>query len=85
MQHSSTLRSNAGPLLTLRALCLPRACALERRWREYRGFKCDFTLLDRNGGAGWDLAKKLVCKRDPLNRWVQGVGWGWGARTAGDP
>jgi serine/threonine protein kinase len=29
---------------------------------------CDFSLLDRGGGAGWDLACKLVRKRDSLNR-----------------
>jgi hypothetical protein len=29
---------------------------------------CDFALLDRNGGAGWDLACRLVRERDNLNR-----------------
>ncbi len=29
---------------------------------------CDFTLLDRNNGAGWDLVKKLVAERNNLNR-----------------
>ena len=39
------------------------------RWRDTRGGKYDFTLLDRNNGAGWDLAKRLVCKRD---EWFRG-------------
>ncbi|GAB4813213.1 hypothetical protein N2152v2_000259 [Parachlorella kessleri] len=36
-----------------------------RQWRETssRAAQMDFTLLDRGGGAGWDLACKLVCKR----------------------
>ena len=38
------------------------------RWREYRGMRCDFTLLDRNGKAGWDLASKLLRPRDQYNR-----------------
>lgn len=29
---------------------------------------CDFTLLDRNNGAGWDLVKRLVCERNGINR-----------------
>lgn len=29
---------------------------------------CDFDLLDRQGGAGMDLAKKLIRERDTLNR-----------------
>lgn len=29
---------------------------------------CDFSLLDRNGGAGWDLACQLVRERGSLNR-----------------
>jgi hypothetical protein len=28
----------------------------------------DFSLLDRNGGAGWDLATRLVCRRNALRR-----------------
>ncbi|KAK9802684.1 hypothetical protein WJX73_005630 [Symbiochloris irregularis] len=28
----------------------------------------DFDLLDRNGKAGWDLARKLLCKRNSLLR-----------------
>jgi len=39
-----------------------------QRWRDMRGSKYDFTLLDRNNKAGWDLALKLICKRDKLNR-----------------
>jgi hypothetical protein len=28
----------------------------------------DFSLLDRNGGQGWDLACKLLCQKNELNR-----------------
>ncbi|GLC37701.1 hypothetical protein PLESTB_000886900 [Pleodorina starrii] len=44
------------------------------RWRMYRGQKYDFSLLDRNGGAGWDLACKLITKRDQFNRGRLSVG-----------
>lgn len=37
-------------------------------WRATRGSRYDYTLLDRRGNAGWDLACKLVCRRDSLNR-----------------
>ena len=30
--------------------------------------KYDFELLDRNGKAGWDLARKLLRKRTSVNR-----------------
>mmetsp|Transcript_14186 Transcript_14186/g.38438 ORF Transcript_14186/g.38438 Transcript_14186/m.38438 type:complete len:524 (+) Transcript_14186:32-1603(+) len=38
------------------------------QWRDYRGSRIDFTLLDRNGKAGWDLATKLLKPRDKFNR-----------------
>nr|AAO63769.1 protein kinase [Chlamydomonas reinhardtii] len=38
------------------------------RWRMYKGSKYDFSLLDRNKSAGWDLACKLITKRDSANR-----------------
>ena len=38
------------------------------RWREARGSRLDFTLLDRNKKAGWDLASKLICRRDKYLR-----------------
>lgn len=38
-------------------------------WREkFAGPQWDFSLLDMNGGAGWDLASKLVCKRNARRR-----------------
>ncbi|CAL8467457.1 g6995 [Coccomyxa elongata] len=37
-------------------------------WRATRGSRYDYTLLDRRGNAGWDLACKLVCRRNSLNR-----------------
>jgi hypothetical protein len=33
----------------------------------------DFTLLDRAGGSGWDLAVKLLAKRNSWNRGRLGV------------
>ncbi|KAL6752611.1 protein kinase [Haematococcus lacustris] len=38
------------------------------RWRDYRGYRCDFSLMDRNNGAAFDLASKLLCPRDQYNR-----------------
>eukprot|EP00877_Chromochloris_zofingiensis_P006184 jgi/Chrzof1/1819/Cz10g22110.t1_STN8[v5.2] len=38
------------------------------QWRMYQGKNMDFTLLDRNRGAGWDLVCKLLRKRNQLNR-----------------
>ena len=29
-----------------------------------RSVYCDFSLVDRRGGQAWDLARKLVCKRN---------------------
>ena len=39
-------------------------------WRNTSGKarQCDFSMLDRNGGAGWDLACRLVRERGGLNR-----------------
>jgi serine/threonine protein kinase len=37
-------------------------------WRRYNGQRMDFTQLDRQGGAGWDLARRLLAPRDKLNR-----------------
>lgn len=37
-------------------------------WRQYRGSRYDFTQLDRNNEAGWDLAKKLLRPRNNINR-----------------
>ncbi|CAG9465374.1 unnamed protein product [Pedinophyceae sp. YPF-701] len=37
------------------------------QWRasgQPRARNANFTMLDRKGGAGWDLAKRLVCKRN---------------------
>lgn len=45
-----------------------------KRWREARGAKYNFTLLDRAAGAGWDLACKLVRKRDAFQRGRLSVG-----------
>jgi len=40
-----------------------------RKWREeYAGNMWDFSILDSYGGAGWDLACKLVCKRNAIRR-----------------
>lgn len=37
-------------------------------WRRGPGRSYDFTQLDRQGRAGWDLATKLLSKRNDLNR-----------------
>lgn len=37
-------------------------------WRAYNGRSYDFSLLDRNNGAGWDLAQKLLAQRNQYNR-----------------
>jgi hypothetical protein len=49
-----------------------RAQDLEQ-WRRYNGRSMDFTLLERNGGAGWDLAQKLLAKRNDFYRGRIGV------------
>ena len=41
------------------------------RWRKYKGARYDFTLLDRNGGAAFDLARRLLAPRDKLKRLVR--------------
>ena len=33
-----------------------------------QGARFDYTLLDRKGSAGWNLAQKLLCRRNSLNR-----------------
>mmetsp|Transcript_27018 Transcript_27018/g.66635 ORF Transcript_27018/g.66635 Transcript_27018/m.66635 type:complete len:288 (+) Transcript_27018:42-905(+) len=38
------------------------------RWRRDYGKNYDWTLLDRNGGLGWDLAQKLVRPRNIFQR-----------------
>jgi len=37
-------------------------------WRARQGRAFDFSQLDRANGAGWDLAQKLLAKRNSLNR-----------------
>jgi len=37
-------------------------------WRRTRGVRCDTALLDRRDGAGWDLARRLIRRRNGLNR-----------------
>jgi hypothetical protein len=37
-------------------------------WRATKGARYDFTQLDRKAAAGWDLAMKLLCRRNALNR-----------------
>jgi hypothetical protein len=43
-------------------------------WRQYKGSRCDFSLLDRNKGAAWDLATRLITKRDKYFRGRLSVG-----------
>ncbi|KAG2491716.1 hypothetical protein HYH03_009879 [Edaphochlamys debaryana] len=44
------------------------------RWRLYKGARYDYTLLDRRDKAGWDLAVRLLAKRDGSNRGRLSVG-----------
>jgi hypothetical protein len=44
------------------------------QWRRFNGRSMDFTQLDRNNGAGWDLAQKLLARRDKYNRGRISVG-----------
>ncbi len=37
-------------------------------WRLTRGTRCNLALLDRRDGAGWDLARQLIRRRNSLNR-----------------
>ena len=40
-----------------------------QKWRKTtKVARIDFDLLDIDGGMGWDLATKLVCERNALNR-----------------
>ncbi|CAK0787333.1 hypothetical protein CVIRNUC_010551 [Coccomyxa viridis] len=39
-----------------------------KEWRNTKGYRYDFDLLDRKGGAAWDLAQKLICRRNAVNR-----------------
>jgi len=43
-------------------------------WRRYNGQNMDFTQLDRQGGAGLDLARRLLAPRDRFNRGRLSVG-----------
>ena len=43
-------------------------------WRRTRGSRCTLTLLDRRDGAGWDLAKRLIRRRNALYRGRLGAG-----------
>lgn len=56
-------------LLLTHSVCWLFACLQNlENWRQYNGRNYDFTLLDRNKGAGWDLAQKLLAKRNKYNR-----------------
>lgn len=37
-----------------------------REWRRTTRLRADFSVLDQDGGQGWDLVCKLVCPRGPL-------------------
>lgn len=60
------LRSNANAKL-LNNDIRNAECDLQA-WRDGKGFRYDYSLLDRNGGAGWDLACKLIRNRNQFNR-----------------
>ena len=53
----------------------PKPPKPKQAWRKSSpGKNYDFSMLDRANGAGWDLAKKLLAKRDGLNRGRLSVG-----------
>eukprot|EP00798_Chlamydomonas_sp_ICE-L_P012541 gene12541-15758_t len=37
-------------------------------WRESRGLGYDFSILERNNGAGWDLANQLIRRRNLIRK-----------------
>ena len=41
---------------------------LDGRYKGGRAGGYDFRILDRNGGAGWDLACRLTRRRNAFNR-----------------
>lgn len=38
------------------------------KWRRYTRLRPNFQILDLDGGQGWDLATKLVCKRGKFQK-----------------
>ena len=34
----------------------------------FQGYRFNFDILDRKGSSGWDLARKLICRRNSVNR-----------------
>jgi hypothetical protein len=49
-------------------------------WRQYKGSRYDFSLMDRSKAAAWDLACKLITKRDKYFRGRLSVGQALGHR-----
>ena len=39
-----------------------------QQWRDTTRMRVNFDVLDLDGGKGWDLATKLICERNMLNR-----------------
>ncbi|GBF88698.1 hypothetical protein Rsub_01597 [Raphidocelis subcapitata] len=52
-------------------------------WRTGPGRNMDFTQLDRSNRAGWDLARRLLSKRDGINRGRMSVSQALGHRYLG--
>ena len=44
-------------------MLMSNVCALR-----FQGYRFSFDILDRKGGAGWSLARKLICRRNSVNR-----------------
>ena len=49
-------------------LTIPIGERVDSRYVFLQGYRYDFDLLDRKGGAAWDLAQKLICRRNAVNR-----------------
>lgn len=50
-------------------------------WRRARGERYDFSMLDADGGAGWDLVRRLTARRSgPFGRGRMSVGAALGHR-----
>lgn len=58
-----------------------RACDYDlEAWARNQGRSYDFTQLERQNRAGWDLVSRLLAKRDALNRGRMSVGQALGHR-----
>ena len=66
------------PIGAVQTCCHPCVHELQHQssvpCRKRQNGRVDLALLDRNNKAGWQLARKLICKRNILNRGRLSVG-----------